>query len=56
MESSFSWIPTYSAIAQQLAQWEGRQSDLIGFLERLRTDGLTVPCLNLIPVENDCRR
>ena len=46
MENDFTWIPTYKAIAERLQQWEGRQTELIAFLEKLRADGLTITPMN----------
>jgi 5-methylcytosine-specific restriction protein B len=42
MDSNFTWIPTYGAIARELLNWEGRQSELIAFLERLRGEGFII--------------
>src|ERR1035437_3421546 len=46
MENNFTWIPTYNEVARQLVKWENRQSELIGFIERLRKDDLTVTPMN----------
>ena len=42
MADKFTWIPVYREIAQRLLDWEGRQGDLIAFLEQLRSQGLTI--------------
>lgn len=42
MDSDFTWIPIYNQVARQLEKWEGRQGELIAFLERLRMEGLKV--------------
>jgi 5-methylcytosine-specific restriction protein B len=46
MANDFSWIPIYKEIARHLVQWEGRQGELIAFLEKLRADGLVITPLN----------
>ncbi len=42
MADKFTWIPVYREIAERLLDWEGRQGDLIAFLEQLRSQGLTI--------------
>lgn len=39
MAENFSWIPIYQEIANELINWENKQSELINFLEDLRTRG-----------------
>ena len=39
MAESFSWIPIYQDIANELINWENKQSELINFLEDLRSRG-----------------
>ena len=46
MANDFTWIPIFQEIARQLVQWEGRQGELIAFLEKLRRDGLIITPLN----------
>src|SRR5512138_59751 len=46
MAESFSWIPIYQELADKLADWQDRQSELIAFLEGLRTEGYVVTPLN----------
>jgi 5-methylcytosine-specific restriction protein B len=46
MDTKFTWIPIYKEIARKLLQWEDRQSELIAFLEKLRSDGLIITPLN----------
>ena len=46
MANDFTWIPIFKEIARQLVQWEGRQRELIAFLEKLRSDGLIITPLN----------
>jgi len=36
MANDFTWIPIFQEIARQLVQWEGRQGELIAFLEKLQ--------------------
>lgn len=42
MIDQFTWIPIYQELADELAKWQDRQSELIAFLEGLRTDGLVI--------------
>jgi 5-methylcytosine-specific restriction enzyme B len=42
METKFTWIPFYREIAQRLLDWERRQTELIAFLERLRSQGFVI--------------
>lgn len=42
MENKFTWIPVYREIAQRLLEWQDRQTDLIAFLEQLRSQELTI--------------
>jgi 5-methylcytosine-specific restriction protein B len=46
MPERFTWIPIYGEIAKKLLDWEGRQAELITFLEQLRKDGLKVTPMN----------
>ena len=39
MAENFSWIPIYQEIANELINWENKQSELINFLEDLRSRG-----------------
>lgn len=38
----FTWIPIYHELAQKLVDWQKRQGDLISFLEKLRSEGMTI--------------
>ena len=44
-ESGFTWIPFFTELADELATWRNRQSELISFLESLREQGLNVTSL-----------
>jgi hypothetical protein len=44
--NDFTWIPTFEEIARELVKWEGRQGELIAFLEKLRQDGFIITPLN----------
>ena len=46
MSPNFSWIPIYQELAEKLAGWQDRQSELIAFLENLRTEGYVITPLN----------
>jgi len=46
MVDQFTWIPIYQELAKKLAGWEGRQTELISFLEKLRTQGYVITPLN----------
>ena len=46
MSPNFSWIPIYQELAEKLAGWQDRQSELIAFLETLRTEGYVITPLN----------
>ena len=46
MAERFTWIPIYGETARRLLDWEGRQAELIAFLEQLRKDGLKVTPLS----------
>jgi 5-methylcytosine-specific restriction protein B len=46
MAKTFTWIPLYTELARRLVEWEGRQTDLIAMLEKLRADGVIVTPLN----------
>jgi len=46
LTENFSWIPIYQELADQLAGWQGRQGELIAFLEKLRTEGYVITPLN----------
>jgi len=39
MADKFTWIPIYQELSDELAKWQGRQEELIAFLEGLRTSG-----------------
>jgi len=41
--SNFTWINFYRELANTLVQWQGRQTELISFIEGLREKGLLVP-------------
>src|ERR671925_195788 len=40
--NQFTWIPIYEELAKELARWENRQTELIAFLEDLRSQGYVV--------------
>ena len=42
MANTFTWVPLYRELADLLAKWEGRQSELIEFLENLRKGGFGI--------------
>jgi len=42
MASQFTWIPFYHELAKALPDWEGRQAELIAFLESLRSQQYVV--------------
>ncbi len=42
MTSRFTWVPIYEELADVLAGWENRRTELIAFLENLRSQGLKV--------------
>jgi 5-methylcytosine-specific restriction protein B len=46
MSPNFSWIPIYQELAEKLSGWQDRQSELITFLETLRTEGYVITPLN----------
>jgi len=46
MKDPFTWIPLYTEIADRLLEWENRQTELISFLEDLRSKGVKVTPLN----------
>ncbi|HMV28830.1 MAG TPA: AAA family ATPase, partial [Anaerolineales bacterium] len=46
MSPNFSWIPIYQELAERLAGWQDRQSELIAFLETLRAEGYVITPLN----------
>lgn len=46
MSPNFSWIPIYQELAEKLAGWQDRQTDLIACLETLRTEGYVITPLN----------
>jgi 5-methylcytosine-specific restriction protein B len=41
----FTWIPIYQELAERLAAWEERQTELISFLEDLRVQGYVITSL-----------
>ncbi|MEK6698206.1 MAG: AAA family ATPase [Nitrospirota bacterium] len=45
-QHKFTWIPIYHELAEQLLQWQERQSELIAFLEGLRSKKLVITPLN----------
>ncbi len=45
MASQFTWIPFYQELAKTLADWEIRQTELISFLEGLRSQQLVITSL-----------
>jgi len=42
MVNSFTWIPIYQELANELKGWENRQEELISFLEELRSQGFVI--------------
>lgn len=42
MTSHFTWIPIYQELAEELAEWQNRQAELIDFLEDLRSQGYVI--------------
>jgi 5-methylcytosine-specific restriction enzyme B len=42
MPDHFTWIPFYEEVAQKLLGWEGRQLELVAFLNDLDSKGLPV--------------
>jgi 5-methylcytosine-specific restriction enzyme B len=46
MAEQFTWIPIYQELADQLANWQDRQAELIDFLEKLRAQGYIITPLN----------
>ncbi|MBK9926625.1 MAG: AAA family ATPase [Anaerolineales bacterium] len=46
MKNNFTWIPIYEELAEKLAGWQDRQSELIAFLESLRNEGYVITPLN----------
>jgi 5-methylcytosine-specific restriction protein B len=42
MVNQFTWIPIYQELAKVLAGWEEKQTQLISFLEKLRTEGYVI--------------
>lgn len=42
MAERFTWVPIYQEVAHRLLEWQGRQGDLIAFLEQLREQGTKV--------------
>ena len=45
MSDQFTWIDIYQEIATTLRDWEGKQLELISFLEDIRTQGYTITSL-----------
>jgi 5-methylcytosine-specific restriction protein B len=46
VSKNFSWIPIYQELAQKLTDWQDRQTELITFLEALRSEGYVITPLN----------
>lgn len=46
MNKNFSWIPLYQELAQKLISWQDRQTELITFLEALRSEGYVITPLS----------
>ena len=46
MLRGFTWIPLYQELARELTRWETRQTELISFLEDLRTQGFVITPLH----------
>src|SRR5574342_508077 len=42
MVDQFTWIPIYQELAKKLIDWEQKQTQLISFLEKLRTEGYVI--------------
>ncbi|HOR18510.1 MAG TPA: AAA family ATPase [Brevefilum sp.] len=42
MATQFTWIPIYQELADELVNWENRQTELIQFLENLREKGFVI--------------
>ena len=42
MTNRFTWIPLYKELADRLVDWKNRQTELISFIQGLRSDGLKV--------------
>lgn len=42
MENTFTWMPIYQELANELVNWESRQPELIAFLDELREKGLPI--------------
>ena len=42
MVDRFTWIPLYKELADRLVDWESRQTELISFIQDLRSEGLKV--------------
>ncbi|MCL4298454.1 MAG: AAA family ATPase [Anaerolineae bacterium] len=42
MADHFTWIPIYQELANELANWQNRQEELITFLEGLRSQGYVI--------------
>lgn len=42
MTDQFTWIPIYQELADELANWQDRQGELIAFLGHLREEGLVI--------------
>jgi 5-methylcytosine-specific restriction protein B len=42
MPNQFTWVPIYHELANKLIEWQDRQTDLISFLEDLRTQQYTI--------------
>jgi len=46
MTEQFTWIPIYQELATELTKWQGRQKELIQFLEKVRGKGLVITPMN----------
>jgi 5-methylcytosine-specific restriction protein B len=46
VSKNFTWVPLYQELAQKLISWQGRQIELITFLEELRAEGHVITPLN----------
>jgi len=46
MTDKFTWIPIYKELADRLVDWESRQTELIAFIQELRSHGLKVTPIN----------
>lgn len=63
MASKFTWVPVFKAVAEWLAGYEGRQSELVGILKSVGidaglddrdTDGNTIPLTEIDPFTFFC--